>query len=163
NNVIYISSFSKVLFPGLRVGWIIADKELIHYLESVKRARTIHTSTLDQAVLFQYLHEGYFEKYLKKARSVYKKKYELAVGACNEYIPFQRMTGDGGLHLFIELEEKIHARTLLQKCYEQGVTFSPGDVFYSDGGGANTFRLGFSRLKEEEIVRGIKIIGDTIK
>ena len=66
NNVIYISSFSKVLFPGLRVGWIIADKELIHYLESVKRARTIHTSTLDQAVLFQYLHEGYFEKYLKR-------------------------------------------------------------------------------------------------
>ncbi|ATI52906.1 PLP-dependent aminotransferase family protein [Bacillus cereus group sp. BfR-BA-01445] len=163
NNVIYISSFSKVLFPGLRVGWIIADKELIHHLESVKRARTIHTSTLDQAVLFQYLHEGYFEKYLKKARSVYKKKYELAVGACNEYIPFQRMTGDGGLHLFIELEEKIHARTLLQKCYEQGVTFSPGDVFYSDGGGTTTFRLGFSRLKEEEIVRGIKIIGDTIK
>ena len=65
NNVIYISSFSKVLFH-LRVGWIIADKELIHYLESVKRARTIHTSTLDQAVLFQYLHEGYFEKYLKR-------------------------------------------------------------------------------------------------
>ena len=64
--MIYISSFSKVLFPGLRVGWIIADKELIHYLESVKRARTIHTSTLDQAVLFQYLHEGYFEKYLKR-------------------------------------------------------------------------------------------------
>ena len=52
---------------------------------------------------------------------------------------------------------------LLQKCYEKGVTFSPGDVFYSDGEGANTFRLGFSRLKEEEIVRGIKIIGDTLK
>ncbi len=73
------------------------------------------------------------------------------------------MTGDGGLHLFIELEEHMNARTLLQKCYEKGVTFSPGDVFYSDGEGANTFRLGFSRLKEEEIVRGIKIIGDTLK
>ena len=81
---------------------------------------------------------------------------------CNEYIPFQRMTGDGGLHLFIELEEKIHARTLLQKCYEQGVIFS-WRCFYSNGEGINTFRLGFSRLKEEEIVRGIKIIGDTIK
>ncbi len=73
------------------------------------------------------------------------------------------MTGDGGLHLFIELEEHMNARTLLQKCYEKGVTFSPGDVFYSDGEGANTFRLGFSRLKEEEIVRGIKIIGNTLK
>ena len=72
------------------------------------------------------------------------------------------MTGDGGLHLFIELEEHMNARTLLQKCYEKGVTFSPGDVFTLMEG-ANTFRLGFSRLKEEEIVRGIKIIGDTLK
>ncbi|MFE3574500.1 PLP-dependent aminotransferase family protein [Lysinibacillus sp. NPDC059133] len=163
NNVIYISSFSKILFPGLRVGWILADKELIHCLESMKRARTIHTSTLDQAVLYQYLQDGYFEKYLKKAKFVYKKKYELACQACNQYIPFKRMTGDGGLHLFIELEEGMNARTLLKKCYQRGVVFYPGDVFYSNGEGSNTFRLGFSRLKEEDIVRGIKIIGDTLK
>ncbi|ENQ3077004.1 PLP-dependent aminotransferase family protein [Bacillus cereus] len=163
NNVIYISSFSKILFPGLRVGWILADKELIHCLESVKRARTIHTSTLDQAVLYQYLHDGYFEKYLKKAKSVYKKKYELAVQACHQYIPFQRMTGDGGLHLFIELEKEMNSRTLLKKCYQKGVVFSPGDVFYTDGRGSNTFRLGFSRLKEVDILKGIKIIGDTLK
>ena len=163
NNVIYISSFSKILFPGLRVGWILADKELIHCLESVKRARTIHTSTLDQAVLYQYLHDGYFEKYLKKAKSVYKKKYELAVHACHQYIPFQRMTGDGGLHLFLELEKGMKSRTLLKKCYEKGVVFSPGDVFYTDGRGSNTFRLGFSRLKEADILKGIKIIGDTLK
>ncbi|MGN4123726.1 PLP-dependent aminotransferase family protein [Lysinibacillus sphaericus] len=163
NQVIYISSFSKILFPGLRVGWILADKELIHCLESVKRARTIHTSTLDQAVLYQYLHDGYFERYLKKAKSVYKKKYELARQACIQYIPFKRMTGDGGLHLFIELAEEINARTLLKKCYQQGVVFYPGDVFFTDRGGSNTFRLGFSRLNEEDIVRGIKIIGTTLK
>ncbi|MGF9966156.1 PLP-dependent aminotransferase family protein [Bacillus rhizoplanae] len=163
NNVIYISSFSKILFPGLRVGWILADKELIHCLESVKRARTIHTSTLDQAVLYQYLHDGYFEKYLKKAKSVYKKKYELAVHACHQYIPFHRMSGDGGLHLFIELEKGMNSRTLLKKCYDKGVVFSPGDVFYTDGRGSNTFRLGFSRLKETDILKGIKIIGDTLK
>ncbi|TQR34338.1 PLP-dependent aminotransferase family protein [Lysinibacillus sphaericus] len=163
NNVIYISSFSKILFPGLRVGWILADKELIHCLESMKRARTIHTSTLDQAVLYQYLQDGYFEKYLKKAKFVYKKKYEIARQACHQYIPFKRMTGDGGLHLFIELEEGMDARTLLKKCYQRGVVFYPGDVFYSNGEGSNTFRLGFSRLREEDIVRGIKIIGDTLK
>ncbi|MGE7946011.1 PLP-dependent aminotransferase family protein [Lysinibacillus sp. NPDC093688] len=163
NNVIYISSFSKILFPGLRVGWILADKELIHCLESMKRARTIHTSTLDQAVLYQYLQDGYFEKYLKKAKFVYKKKYELARQVCHQYIPFKRMTGDGGLHLFIELEECMNARTLLEKCYQKGVVFYPGDVFYSNGEGSNTFRLGFSRLTEEDIVRGIKIIGDTLK
>ncbi|MEQ6354826.1 PLP-dependent aminotransferase family protein [Lysinibacillus sp. M3] len=163
NNVIYISSFSKILFPGLRVGWILADKELINCLESMKRARTIHTSTLDQAVLYQYLQDGYFEKYLKKAKFVYKKKYELARQACHQYIPFKRMTGDGGLHLFIELEECMNARILLEKCYQKGVVYYPGDVFYSNGEGSNTFRLGFSRLTEEDIVRGIKIIGDTLK
>jgi DNA-binding transcriptional MocR family regulator len=163
NNVIYISSFSKILFPGLRVGWILADKSLIYYLESVKRARTIHTSTLDQAILYQYLHEGYFEKYVKKAKSVYKKKYELAYQCCKLYIPFKRLTGDGGLHLFIELEETIDSRKLLEKCYQKGVVFSPGDVFYTDGSGKNTFRLGFSRLKETEIIQGIQTIGDVLK
>lgn len=163
NNVIYLSSFSKILFPGLRVGWVLADKELIYYLESMKRARTIHTSTLDQAVLYQYLHDGHFEKYLKRARSVYKKKYELAVHTCEQYLPFKRMTGDGGLHLFIELENHIDSRHLLKKCYQKGVVFSPGDVFYTNGKGSNTFRLGFSRLKEEDIVRGIKVIGDILK
>ena len=163
NNIVYIGSFSKILFPGLRVGWILADKELINYLESMKRARTIHTSTLDQAVLYQYLQDGYFEKYLKKARSVYKKKYELARQTCMQYIPFSRIRGNGGLHLFIELEEGIDARRLLEKCYDKGVVFYPGDVFYTNGLGRNTFRLGFSRLSEEDIVLGIQIIGDTLK
>ena len=163
NNVIYTSSFSKILFPGLRVGWILADKELIYYLESMKRARTIHTSTLDQAVLYQYLNDGYFEKYIKKARSVYKKKYELAVRSCKEYIPLKRLTGDGGLHLFIELEESIDARMLLDLCYQKGVVFSPGINFYTDNSGSHTLRLGFSRLKDEDIICGIKIIGETLK
>ncbi|MGV3489461.1 MAG: PLP-dependent aminotransferase family protein [Tuberibacillus sp.] len=163
NNVIYISSFSKILFPGLRVGWILADKDYIYQLESVKRARTIHTSTLDQALLYQYLHDGYFEKYLKKAKAVYKRKYELASEYCRSNIPFKRLTGDGGLHLFIELENHISARKLLSMCYEEGVVFSPGDVFYTNGRGQNTFRLGFSRLRDEDIKRGITIIGDVLK
>lgn len=163
NNVIYTSSFSKILFPGLRVGWVLADKDLIYYLESMKRARTIHTSTLDQAVLYQYLHDGYFEKYIKKARSVYKKKYELALTSSKRYIPMKRITGDGGLHLFIELDDKIDARELLNKCSQKGVVFSLGNDFYTDDNGKHTLRLGFSRLKEDEISSGIMRIGQTIK
>lgn len=163
NNVIYISSFSKILFPGLRVGWILADKELIYYLESMKRARTVHTSTLDQAVLYQYLNDGYFEKYIKKAKAVYKKKYELAIHYCKQYIPCKRITGDGGLHLFIELDNNIDSQKLLETCYQKGVVFSPGNVFYTDSSGKHTLRLGFSRLNEREIIQGIKIIGDTLK
>ncbi|GAB6989170.1 aminotransferase-like domain-containing protein [Paenibacillus pini] len=163
NSIIYLGSFSKILFPGIRIGWIAADRELIDYLVSVKRARNIHTSTLDQAVLFQYFHNGNFEKYLKRAKHEYKRKHQLAVEYCKTYIPFKRMTGSGGLHLFIELEDNCYVRDILQDCYEQGVVFTAGDVFYTDGGGANTLRLGFSRVDDEELLRGIQIIGDAVR
>ncbi|RXZ76720.1 PLP-dependent aminotransferase family protein [Paenibacillaceae bacterium] len=160
NSVIYLGSFSKVLFPGLRVGWVLADAELINYLESIKRARTIHTSTLDQSVLYQYLHNGNLEKYLKKARNEYKRKYELTVQSCKEHIPYVQLSGDGGLHLFITFAEGLDTRLLLELCLAQGVVFTPGDIFFTDGQGRNTMRLGFSRVADEDISKGIKIIGE---
>ncbi|WP_028558721.1 PLP-dependent aminotransferase family protein [Paenibacillus pinihumi] len=163
NNVIYLGSFSKVLFPGLRVGWVLADSELIGYLESMKRARTIHTSTLDQSILFQYLHNGNLEKYLKRARAEYKRKYELTMQSCKEYIPFAEVSGHGGLHLFVTFEEGFSTRKLLDACSEQGVIFTPGDIFFTDGRGKNTMRLGFSRVTDEDIVKGIKMIGEIAK
>ncbi|MEF2965766.1 PLP-dependent aminotransferase family protein [Paenibacillus sp. M1] len=160
NGVIYLGSFSKVLFPGLRVGWVLADKELIDYLESVKRARNIHTSTLDQSVLFQYLHNGHLDKYLKKARAEYKRKYELTKACCEKYIPFARLSGDGGLHLFLEFAAGFDTHRLLAACSAKGVIFTPGDMFFMDGGGVNTMRIGFSRVKDEDIREGIRIIGE---
>lgn len=163
NSIVYLGSFSKILFPGIRIGWIAADRDLIDALVSVKRSRNIHTSTLDQAVLFQYFHNGNFEKYLKRAKSEYKRKHELAVRYCTEHIPFKRLTGSGGLHLFIELQDGLNAREILGECYKQGVVFTSGDVFFTDGGGANTLRLGFSRVSDDELERGIQIIGNAVK
>ncbi|MCI1774996.1 MAG: PLP-dependent aminotransferase family protein [Paenibacillus lautus] len=163
NGVIYLGSFSKILFPGLRVGWVLADKTLIHYLESVKRARSIHTSTLDQSLLFQYLYNGNFEKYLKRAKAEYKRKYELAIRCCEEWIPMERLSGDGGLHLFVEFGPDFRTRELLEACSTQGVVFTPGDIFYTDGGGQHTMRLGFSRVSDENIEKGIRIIGETAR
>lgn len=163
NGVIYLGSFSKILFPGLRVGWVLADKTLIHYLESVKRARSIHTSTLDQSLLFQYLYNGNFEKYLKRAKAEYKRKYELAIRCCEEWIPMERLSGDGGLHLFVEFGPDFRTRELLEVCSAQGVVFTPGDIFYTDGGGHHTMRLGFSRVSNENIEKGIRIIGETAR
>ncbi|WP_054955169.1 MocR-like pyridoxine biosynthesis transcription factor PdxR [Paenibacillus dakarensis] len=164
NGVIYIGSFSKVLFPGLRVGWILADRELIDYLVSIKRARSIHTSTLDQSILYQYLYNGNFEKYLKKARSEYKRKYEWTKQCCEEFIPYERLSGDGGLHLFVTFEEGFDTRELLAACSRKGVIFTPGDNFYTkDGQGRNTMRIGFSRVSDDEINKGIRIIGETAR
>jgi DNA-binding transcriptional MocR family regulator len=164
NGVIYIGSFSKVLFPGLRVGWVLGDRALIDHLESMKRARTIHTSTLDQSLLYQYLLNGNFDKYVKKARMEYKRKYELAKACCEAHLPDAQLSGDGGLHLFLTFPSDVDTRQLLEVCTEQGVIFTPGDRFFiQEGEGTNTLRLGFSRVTDENIERGIRIIGQQVR
>ena len=162
NNVVYIGSFSKILFPGLRLGWVVADRELIATLESIKRSMNIHTSFLDQALLYEYLKDGAFEKYLRRARKVYRQRHEVAIQLANAFIPHRRIWGEGGLHIFVELAPNINARTVLDECYRRGVLFMPGDLFYTDGGGANTFRLGIGRATEAEMAQGFKIIGEVV-
>jgi DNA-binding transcriptional MocR family regulator len=162
NQVIYLGSFAKILFPGLRIGWVMADRTLIAYLESIKRSYNIHTSFLDQAVFFEYLQSGNFERYLKKARRVYKARHQAAVHLAAEYIPAQQIWGEGGLHIFVELEPHLEARAILAECYRRGVVFMPGDIFYTDGRGRNTFRLGISRVTPQQMATGFQIIGAVI-
>ncbi|GGH20818.1 aminotransferase-like domain-containing protein [Paenibacillus segetis] len=164
NGVIYIGSFSKVLFPGLRVGWVLGDRTLIDSLESIKRSRTIHTSTIDQSILYQYLLNGNFDKYIKKARTEYKRKYELTKACCEKHIPEAQLSGDGGLHVFLTFPSDVNTHQLLEACTEQGVIFTPGDRFFiQKGEGINTLRLGFSRVTDENIEQGIQIIGKQVR
>ena len=163
NGVLYIGSLSKILFPGLRIGWIHGDRSLIDTLESVKRGRTIHSSFLDQSAFYHYLKSGAFKRYVKNVRTYYRKKYLLVMEMINKYVPYEFVTGEGGLHVFIKLKDNINARELLDLCYEDGVIFMPGDVFYEDGKGKDTFRIGFGRVNDADIEKGIKIIGENIK
>jgi DNA-binding transcriptional MocR family regulator len=159
NSVIYIGSFSKILSPGMRIGWIFADTALIEVLESVKRSRNIHTSFLDQGILYQYMKSFGFEKYIKRVRNIYRERYERAREFSQKYIPNEYVTGDGGLYLFVKLKG-INSRELLDSCSKRGVIFTPGDIFHTDGSGEDTLRIGFSRTSLEDIEKGIKIIGE---
>ena len=163
NGVLYIGSLSKILFPGLRIGWILGDKKLIDVLESVKRGRNIHSSFLDQSCFYYYLKSGAFSRYVKNVRKYYKDKYILVLEELEKNIEYEEVVGEGGLHIFVKLKNNISARELLDMCYEDGVIFMPGDVFYLDNKGYDTFRIGFGRVSDEDIKKGMKIIGDNIK
>jgi len=161
NSVVYIGSYSKILFPGIRIGWIVADKKLVNSLESIKRSRNIHSSVLDQAFLYEFLKSGDYEIYLKKARRHYREKYKFIMNCADKHLSSCKIYGEGGLHIFIELSS-IDARMLLEMVMKNGVIFMPGDIFYVDGKGRNTLRLGFSRVELHDIEKGIKIIGKCI-
>lgn len=164
NGVIYIGSLSKILFPGLRIGWILGDEKLIDVLESVKRGRTIHSSFLDQSSFYYYLKSGAFNRYVKNVRKYYRDKYNLIMNMVDKYIPYENVTGEGGLHIFIKLKDHLDARKLLELCYEDNVIFMPGDIFFENSdAGKDCFRIGFGRVSDEDIELGIKIIGDNIK
>jgi len=170
NGVIYIGSLSKILFPGLRIGWIHGDAKLIEVLESVKRGINIHSSFLDQSVLYYYLKSGSFNKHIKNVRKYYKDKYKLVMNMIEKYIPYESVLGEGGLHVFIKLKNNLNARDLLDLCYKDNVLFMPGDIFYKDSyddnplsvTGSDTFRIGFGKVSDEDIVKGIKIISKNI-
>lgn len=163
NGVVYIGSLSKILFPGLRIGWILGDANLIDILESVKRGRNIHCSFLNQSAFFYYLKSGAFNRYVKSVRKYYRDKYNLVIDMIEKYIPYEYVTGEGGLHIFIKLKNNLNANNLLNLCYEDGVIFMPGDIFYADNSHNDTFRIGFGRVSDEDIEKGIKIIGKNIK
>ncbi len=174
NNVINIGSFSKILFPGMRIGWVFGDKTLIQTLESIKRGFNIHTSFIDQGILYEYLESEQFPQFIKRIRRRYKVKYELMKEMIEENIMYEQLWGDGGLYMYVILPEKIKVRMLLKRCIERGVIFTCGDVFsvYNEAyyGGIvnenkckNGLRLGFSKLKNSEIKIGIKIIGEEIQ
>ena len=141
-----------------------ADKKLIDILESVKRGRTIHCSFLDQSAFYYYLKSGAFQRYVKNVRKYYKDKFKLVMDNLDKYVDYKLVTGEGGLHVFVVLDEKINTRELLDLCYKDKVLFMPGDIFYSDPSkGHNTFRIGFGRVSDEDIIKGLKVIGKNIR
>lgn len=165
-NVIYTSTFSKTLAPGLRLGWIVAPVEVLQRLVQCKQGMDLHTSTLNQMIAYEVIKDGFLDQHVKLIRRVYRERRDVMLAAMERCFP-EEVTWtrpDGGLFLWAWLPEELDAAELLKEAVARHkVAFVPGSAFYPDGSGHNTMRLNFSNARPEMIEEGIRRLGLLLK
>jgi len=155
--VAHVGTFSKIIAPGLRLGWVIGPAVLIDKLTQAKQAADLHTSTLNQYLALELLADGFLERHLPMLRTAYRTRRDTMLQALAHHFPADlvRTRPQGGLFLMLTLAGRRNARDYLQRALAEGVAFVPGDEFHLDGGGSNTMRLNFSNPPPNEIEEGI--------
>ena len=162
-NIVYITSFSKLISPGLRTGVAVGDKEIIRKMTICKQGTDLHTSNLSQLIVKEYMTK-YLEGHIEQSLPLYKKRKQAMIKAIDAYMPFLEHTDpDGGLFVFGKLPCGLDAAKLLPQAVERNVAYIQGSVFYADGGHEDTIRLNYSNASEEQIERGIKSLAQLIK
>lgn len=163
-NVIYLSTFSKILAPGLRLAWVVAPPEVIGKLVQAKQGADLHTATFNQFVAYEVARGGFLDRHIKVIRSVYRERRDTMLGAMDGYFPpgVDWTHPEGGLFLWGTLPENLNSTDVLKSAIEQKVAFVPGASFYPTGGGHNTMRLNFSNATPEKIMEGISRLGRVI-
>jgi len=164
--VVYLSTLSKILAPGLRIGWIAGNKELVEAFERAKQSLDLHTSTLCQYVAAEAIKRGLVDRTVEKAKVVYREKRNVMLSSLDKYMVKGAWWSKpiGGLFLMLRLpSDKVDTKELLPEAVQSGVAYVPGAAFYADGSGRNTMRLNFSFPKPEEIEAGIRILSELIR
>jgi 2-aminoadipate transaminase len=164
-NVIYLSTISKTLAPGLRLGWVVAAPEVIRKLAQAKQGADLHTSTFNQMVAYEVAREGFLDRHIHLIRKVYGLRRDIMLEAMSRHFPegVQWTHPQGGLFLWVTLPDRLDSAELLKKALERGVAFVPGGPFHPCGGGYNTLRLNFSNATPDAIREGIARLGDVMK
>ena len=171
-NVIYLSTFSKTLAPGLRLGWIVAPPEVISKLVQLKQGTDLHTSTFTQFVAYEVARDGFLDQHVKLIRKIYRERRDVMLQALQEFFPpaVTWTHPHGGLFLWVTLPAGLDIKAILKSALEQNVAFVPGDSFYAndgpnhDGGeGSRHMRLNFSNAAPEQIREGIRRLAAAVK
>ena len=164
--VIYLSTFSKTLAPGLRLGWVVAPTEVIQRLVMAKQGTDLHSSTFDQMVAHEVARSGFIDQHVARLREVYRRRRDVMLQALEQVLPPEtgvRWTRPhGGLFLWVTLPESLDASRLLETAVEEKVAFVPGVCFDPAGLVRNTMRLNFSNASEPMIREGIARLGAAI-
>ncbi len=163
--VIYFGSFSKILSPGLRLGFTCANAELMERMIICKQVSDVHTNVLSQMVAYEFLSRYSIEEHINKLREVYGRRCKLMIECMDKYFPacVTHTSPEGGLFLFCTMPEKYDSAEVLKAALEKGVAFVPGKAtMIDDKAKYSTFRLNYSNASEENIEKGIKILGEVL-
>ncbi|HLI62600.1 MAG TPA: PLP-dependent aminotransferase family protein [Terriglobales bacterium] len=157
-NVIYLSTFSKVLAPGLRVAWMVAPPEVISKLVQLKQSTDLHTSMFTQMAVYEAARDGFIDEHVKLIRRVYKERRDAMLQALHDFFPpeVSWTHPQGGLFLWVTMPPGVDSSRLLDTALRQNVAFVPGDPFFSNGDTASHMRLNFSNAQPEMIREGIR-------
>lgn len=165
SNVIYVGTFSKVLAPGFRVGWVIAPEKVADKLVVAKQAADLHTGTFSQHIIHQLLRQGVLDRQIQILRRACRERRDAMLAALARHFPHDATWTKpaGGMFLMVTLPKEFDAASLLERAIPQGVAFAPGADFHLDGQGRNTLRLNFSNCPPEQIEEGLRRLGSLLK
>ncbi|OGO60088.1 MAG: aminotransferase [Chloroflexi bacterium RBG_19FT_COMBO_49_13] len=164
-NVIYLSTFSKTLAPGLRLAWVIAPQQVIRKLGQAKQGADLHTSTFNQIVAYEVARGGFLDRHIWLIRRVYGERRNIMLDAMEELFPpgVSWTKPQGGLFLWGMLPKGMDTTEVFKIAVERKVAFVPGTSFFALGGGENTMRLNFSYSNPDQIQIGIERLGNVLK
>jgi 2-aminoadipate transaminase len=163
-NVMYLSTFSKTLAPGLRLGWVIAPQEVIQRLVQAKQGTDLQTSTFIQMAAYEVARGGFVDRHVRASRAVYRERRDTMLAAMQQHFPpgVRWTRPQGGLFLWVTLPETLDAAEVLRVALADHVAFVPGTGFFADGSGRNTLRLNFSNAEPGKIEEGIRRLGEVL-
>jgi 2-aminoadipate transaminase len=165
-NVIYLGTFSKILAPGLRLGWVVAPIEVVDQLILAKQGTDLHTSSFAQMLAYEVAKDGFLEEHIRRIRQVYRERRDVMLAALERNFPAECSWThpEGGLFLWARVPEWIDTTMLLGRAVEHKVAYVPGSAFYIEPTrGHNTMRLNFSNAHPEQIEEGIRRLGTLLK
>ena len=164
DGVIYMGSFSKVLTPGIRLGYVVAPLPLVRRLELAKQAADLHTAQLTQMVVHEVVKDGFLDTHIPTIRTLYANQCQVMLDAMDEHFPagVEWTRPEGGMFIWVTLPKHIDAMALLDQALAAKVAFVPGAPFYANDPETNTLRLSFVTVPPERIREGIAILGKLI-
>jgi 2-aminoadipate transaminase len=162
---ILLGSFSKIVSPGVRLGWICAQDEIMEKLIVAKQASDLHSSCLSQRVVYQFLMDNEIDDHISRIREAYGAQRDLMLKVMEESFPegVKYTKPEGGMFLWVTLPEGFSSLELFHRAINEKVAFVPGQAFFADGSGGNTMRLNFSNSDPERIVEGITRLSKSVK